>query len=242
MKSYQYKAVYSIGKTHKSVGQGNNLRAAVFGVNDGLVSNASLIMGMVAANVSVATVVLAGFAGLFAGAFSMGAGEFISVRSQREMFEHQIALEKKELELYPAEETEELSSIYHERGLPKAEADKVAHAMMRDPVNALNTHAREELGLNPDDLVSPYGAAIFSFFSFMVGAIIPLIPFLFVSLHLAMYASITLTGLSLFIIGCTLSLLTGRSAFKSGCRMLLIGGIAGSVTYLVGRVLGVSLG
>lgn len=235
------KTIEDVGRSHRSVGSGNNLRAAVFGVNDGLVSNASLIMGMAGAHANNATIIVAGVAGLLAGAFSMGAGEYISVRSQREMFEHQISLEKKELELYPKEEAAELALIYHARGLEKKEAEHVATLMMQNPANALDTLAREELGLNPDDLISPYGAAFFSFISFLVGGAIPLIPFLFEKQVFTLPSCIILSAISLFIVGAILSLYTGRKALKSGLRMLAIGICAGLITYAIGHLLGVHL-
>lgn len=235
------KTLADIGRSHKSISSGNNLRAAIFGINDGLVSNLSLILGMAGAQSSNKIIILAGIAGLLAGAFSMGAGEYVSVRSQREMFEYQISLEKKELELYPAEETEELALIYHARGLSKKEADKIAGMLMKNSKHALDTLAREELGLNPDDLVSPYGAAIFSFLSFTVGAAVPLVPFLFLENQTGLYTAILLTGVCLFSVGAVLSLYTGRSALKSGLRMLFIGAIAGGITYLIGGLLGVSV-
>jgi VIT1/CCC1 family predicted Fe2+/Mn2+ transporter len=231
-------SVADIGARHKSASNGNNLRAAIFGVNDGLISNASLIMGMIGATSDNHIITLAGIAGLLAGAFSMAAGEFVSVRSQREMYEYQIGLEKKELELYPAEEAAELAMIYHARGLTREAASHIANTLIQDPVNALNTLAREELGLDPDSLVSPYGAALSSFVSFVIGAFIPLIPFIFAFPSQQMQYTILFTALSLFVIGAVISLYTGRSAFKSGLRMLVIGLVAGSVTYGIGHLLG----
>ena len=236
------KTLEDVGRQHKTMGSGNNIRAAVFGINDGLVSNASLIMGMAGAHASNETLIVAGIAGLLAGAFSMGAGEYVSVRSQREMFEYQIGLEKKELELYPAEETAELALIYHARGMSTEEANKVAGMMMQDHDNALDVLSREELGINPDDLVSPYSAAFFSFISFIFGASIPLLPFLFMQHQFNLHFAILLCGIALFTVGATLSLYTGRGAIKSGLRMLLIGFVAGVITYSIGHLLGVTLG
>jgi VIT1/CCC1 family predicted Fe2+/Mn2+ transporter len=237
------KHVEEIGQRHRgNIKNANNLRAAIFGVNDGLVSNASLILGMVGATTNHHIIILAGVAGLLAGAFSMAAGEYISVRSQREMFEYQIALEKEELDLYPEEETEELALIYQARGLPEAEARKVATAIMQDPVNALDVLAREELGIVPSELSSPWGAGISSFLAFSIGALIPLIPFFFGGSAIHLISSIALTGLFLFAIGTALSLYTGRNALLGGLRMLLIGGAAGTITYLIGRILGGVLG
>ena len=231
-----------MGKRHPGMGSGGNLRAAVFGVNDGLISNASLIMGIAGATSSNALILLSGAAGLIAGAFSMAAGEYVSVRSQREMFEYQIGLEKEELDHYPEEEAEELALIYQARGLPRDDAVRLATQLTADPARALDTLAREELGLNPDDLGSPWGAALFSFAAFALGASIPLLPFLFASGVKSMVIAIALTAIALFGVGATLSLFTGRNAWWSGARMLGIGCAAGAVTYLIGKVLGVTLG
>jgi VIT1/CCC1 family predicted Fe2+/Mn2+ transporter len=227
---------------HRGVGSGGNLRAAVFGVNDGLVSNASLIMGIAGATADNATILLAGAAGLVAGAFSMAAGEYVSVRSQREMYEYQIGLEREELDHYPDEEAEELALIYEARGLPREEAGRMARTLIADPQRALATLAREELGLNPEELGSPWGAASFSFVSFAAGAIIPVAPFLFAGGTTSLLVAVALTSGALFGVGATLSLFTGRSALASGGRMLAIGIAAGGVTYLIGRLLGVTLG
>jgi len=226
---------------HKGVGAGGNLRAAVFGVNDGLISNASLIMGVAGASADNSIVLLSGVAGLVAGAFSMAAGEYVSVRSQREMYEYQIGLEREELEHYPEAEAEELALIYQARGVPQAEAQSMARRVIADPRNALDTLAREELGLNPEDLGSPFGAAISSFGSFAIGAIVPLLPFVLARGHSALALSIAVTATTLFLVGACLSLFTGRSAIVSGMRMLAIGAIAGAVTFGVGKVLGVTL-
>lgn len=226
---------------HKSVTSAGNLRAAVFGVNDGLISNVSLILGVAGANADHRYILLTGIAGLLAGACSMAAGEYISVQSQREFFEYQINLEKSELEEYPEEEAHELAIIYQARGLPQLDAEKLAQLMISDPEKALNTLAREELGLNPNDLGSAVGASISSFLSFATGAFIPMIPFLFGKYSWNLLASILLTGLALLAIGATLSLFTSRSALKSGLRMLLIGCIAGSLTYGLGHLIGVSV-
>ncbi len=237
------KTIEDVGRRHQgTLGSSNNLRAAVFGINDGLVSNASLIMGMAGANSSNSIIILAGVAGLLAGAFSMAAGEYVSVRSQREMFEYQITLEKKELELYPEEEMEELALIYEARGLEKEDARSFARMMMRNPAQALDTLAREELGINPDELVSPYGAAIFSFISFTIGAAIPLLPFLFHNYSLTLESSIGLSVIALFIVGATMSLFTGRKAWYGGLRMMVIGVIAGAITFTIGHLIGVNVG
>jgi VIT1/CCC1 family predicted Fe2+/Mn2+ transporter len=226
---------------HSGLSGGGNLRAAVFGVNDGLISNASLIMGVAGANADSATILLTGAAGLVAGAFSMAAGEYVSVRSQREMYEYQIGLERDELAEYPEEEAHELALIYEARGVATDEALRMATQIIADPERALDTLAREELGLNPEDLGSPWGAALSSFVSFGLGGLIPLVPFFFGSGGTRLPAVIALTAVALFVVGATLSLFTGRNALMSGARMLAIGVSAGGVTYLIGRVLGVSL-
>ena len=231
-----------VGKRHQSGASGNALRAAVFGVNDGLVSNAALIYGVAGAAAEPSVIVLTGVAGLLAGAFSMAAGEFVSVRSQREMFEYQIGLERDELAQYPQEEAAELALIYAAKGMPPNEARRVADTLMQDPDRALDTLAREELGLNPDELGSPWIAALSSFVAFTVGAAVPLLPFLLASGNNTLMFSIVATGLGLFAVGATLSLFTGRRALASGLRMLLIGGGAGLATYFIGSRIGGVLG
>ena len=230
-----------VGKRHRGVSGGGNLRAAVFGVNDGLVSNASLILGVAGAAAGNSIILLSGVAGLLAGAFSMAAGEYVSVRSQREMFEHQIGLERDELAQYPEEEAEELALIYAARGLAREDAIKLAKAIIADPTQALDTLAREELGLNPEELGSPWGAAIFSFLSFAAGALVPLLPFLVVTGDRALLLSVVITGIALFCVGAVISLFTGRNAVRDGLRMLAIGAAAGALTYGIGSLLGVSL-
>jgi VIT1/CCC1 family predicted Fe2+/Mn2+ transporter len=235
------RSVADVGSRHQHGGAGANLRAAVFGVNDGLVSNASLILGIAGATEHGGVIVLSGAAGLVAGALSMAAGEYISVRSQREMFEKQIAAERDELAQYPAEEAAELALIYEARGLPKQDALNVATRLIADPKHALDTLAREELGLNPDELGSPWRAAISSFLAFAAGALVPLLPFVFVSGRWALVTAILLTAASLFGVGASISLFTGRTAWVGGIRMLLIGGSAGAATFLIGRLLGVNI-
>jgi len=230
-----------VGKRHRGISGGGNLRAAVFGVNDGLVSNASLILGVAGASANNSIILLSGVAGLLAGAFSMAAGEYVSVRSQREMFEHQIGLERNELAQYPEEEAEELALIYAARGLPREDAQKLAKALIADPAKALDTLAREELGLNPEDLGSPWGVAISSFLSFAAGALVPLLPFFALGGERALPVSIAFTALTLFGVGAVISLFTGRSALRDGLRMLAIGAAAGALTYTIGKLLGVSL-
>ncbi len=234
-------SVSEVGGRHQGIA-GGNLRAAVFGVNDGLVSNACLILGVAGAASDASAVLLAGTAGLLAGAFSMAAGEYISVRSQRELFEYQIGQEREELELYPEEEAEELALIYSARGVDEQQAREIAHMLVRDPATALDALAREELGLNPDDLGSPLGAAAASFASFGAGAVLPLLPFALDLGPAALGVSIALSGIALFAVGAALSLFSGRGAWTGGARMLALGGAAGAATWAIGRMLGVGLG
>ncbi len=233
-------SVNEVGQRHRGVG-GGNLRATVFGVNDGLVSNASLVMGIAGANAEPGTVLMTGVAGLLAGALSMAAGEYVSVRSQRDMYEYQIALEREELAEYPEEEAEELALIYQARGLEIEQARAMARTLLSRPEQALDVLAREELGLNPDDLGSPLGAAVSSFLAFAVGASLPLLPFFVRGLTHPLWWTIGLTAVALAGIGLALSLFTGRGAWQGALRMLLIGGGAGVVSFLVGRLLGVAL-
>jgi len=232
--------VEQVGESqHRRVG-GGNLRAAVFGANDGLISNASLIMGFAGATSNEHFVLLSGVTGLLAGALSMAAGEFVSVRSQRELYEHQIQLERDELAEYPEEEAEELALIYAARGMNLDEARGVAQKMLADPRHALDVLAREELGLNPDDLGSAWGAAGFSFCCFAAGALVPLLPFLIGAGGIV--ASGVLASIAIFGIGAAISLFTGRRALFGGARMLLIGLAAAGTTYGLGYLFGVSVG
>jgi VIT1/CCC1 family predicted Fe2+/Mn2+ transporter len=228
-----------VGARHRST-LGGSLRASVFGVNDGLISNLSLVLGVAGAGAARGYVLMSGAAGLLAGALSMAAGEYISVRSQREMYEYQIALEREELKEYPEEEAEELALIYQARGVGLEQARAVSHALLAQPDKALDVLSREELGLNPDDLGSPWRAASASFVTFAAGALVPLAPFLAgLAGTAAVAVSAALTAVALFAVGLTLSLFTGRDALRSALRMVLIGGGAGTLSFLVGRALGV---
>ena len=219
-----------------------SFRAAVFGANDGLVSNLALIMGVAGGTDNPNAILLAGVAGLVAGAGSMAAGEWISVRTQREVYEREIAIERRELAEFPEDEQRELELIYRAKGVDAPLAAAMAERLMSNPETALDTLAREELGLDPDDLGSPWGAATASFFSFALGALIPLLPFTVAVGTGALLAAAALAGVALAAVGAAISVLTGRSAWRSAMRMLLVGGGAAGVTYLVGSLVGVSLG
>jgi vacuolar iron transporter family protein len=221
-------------------GKSGALRAAIFGVNDGLVSNLSLIMGVAGAGVENDLILLAGVAGLLAGAFSMSAGEYTSMRVQREIFERLIHLEAHELATDPEGETEELTVLLRRRGIPRDLAAQTARSLMADPETALDVHAREELGLDPDQLGSPWGAATSSFLTFSAGAAVPLVPYLVGSGVAAAATAVSLALAALFAVGASMSLFTGRAWAWSGARMLLIGGAAALVTFGVGRLLGVT--
>ncbi len=218
------------------------LRAAIFGVNDGLVSNLSLVMGVAGATADSRFVILAGVAGLLAGAFSMAAGEYISMQSQRELFERQIQLEREEMRIMPDAEERELAAIYRAKGISAAEAARLAHRLMQDPEAALDTKVREELGLDPDELGSPWGAAGSSFVAFGIGAVVPLVPYLLTSGTTALIVAFGLALAALFIVGAGVSLVTGRSLIFSGMRQVAIGALAAGVTFLVGSLIGVKIG
>lgn len=233
--------VSDVGARHRR-GLGGNLRATVFGINDGLLANASLVMGISGASSATGIVLITGTAGLLAGALSMAAGEYVSVRSQREMYEYQITLERAEIAEYPEEEAEELALIYAARGMPLAQAREVCRKLIARPHDALDVLAREELGLSPEMLGSPAGAAAASFLSFAFGAAVPLVPFLFGwTGGSAVAAAAVLTAVTLFGVGLSISLFTGRQALRGGLRMVLIGAGAASVTFLLGRALGAAL-
>ena len=222
---------------------GGALRAAVFGVNDGLVSNFSLVMGVAGGTSDPTVVVLAGTAGLFAGAFSMAAGEWISVRSQHELYEREIQAEREELAAFPDEERAELEMIYRAKGLSEEEAADLADRLFEDPDTALDTMVREELGLDPDEIGAggAWVASSSSFVAFAIGAILPLLPFLVLTgTTIQVVVSAVVSALALFTVGGTLGVLTRRSILWSGARMALIGGGAALLTYAIGTLFGVA--
>lgn len=212
----------------------------MFGVSDGLVSNVSLILGLAGASPPGSVIRLAGFAGLLGGAFSMAAGEYVSMRAQRELWEREIEVERRELERHPTSERRELVHLYENRGIPAELARRLADEVMADPDLALETHTREELGVNPDALGRPFQAAFASFFTFAIGAVIPLIPFLWAKGNGAVVASVLATAAAALIVGGLLSIFTGKRWWWSAIRQLGICAVAGAVTYSVGRAIGVT--
>lgn len=217
------------------------LRAGVFGVSDGLVSNTALVMGFAGSGVSRTVTLLAGVAGLLAGSFSMAAGEYISMTSQREMYQREIALEQTELEEKPEEEHAELVLLYRAKGLARDDAERIADRIMADRSVALDTLAREELGLDPDALGSPWGAAFSSLLAFAVGAFVVVIPYLAGGGLAALLAAIGLAALALFGVGASIGMLNGRPVIRSGLRQVLAGMLAAGVTYGVGHLIGATV-
>jgi VIT1/CCC1 family predicted Fe2+/Mn2+ transporter len=227
---------------HKA-GGGNALRAAVLGANDGLVSILSLTMGVAGATNSKPAILIAGLAGVLAGAGSMALGEWLSVQSSRELYEHQIKIEAEEIAANPVEEQAELALIYQSKGLPADRAKELAAHMMADKDSILDTLAREELGIDPEELGgSAYEAAITSFFLFAFGALFPMLPYLFWSGTLAIVLSLVISAIGLFIIGAAITLMTGRSVWFSGTRQVVVGIAAAALTYGIGKLIGVSVG
>lgn len=214
------------------------LRAGVFGVNDGLVSNTSLVMGFAGSGAAAGTILFAGLAGLLAGAFSMAAGEYISMRSQREAYEREIAIEAAELRDDPEAEAEELALIYRAKGLDADEAGRVAKTIMKDSDVALDTMAREELGLDPDELGSPWSAALSSLLAFALGAVVVVLPYLIGSGTGALVAAVVLAGLALFGVGAVIGMLNGRAALRAGARQLVVGGAAALLVFGIGHLIG----
>jgi vacuolar iron transporter family protein len=224
-----------IGHDHADV-SGGWLRPAVFGAMDGLVTNISLIAGVGGGGVSPHAIILTGTAGLVAGAVSMGLGEYTSVRAQSEQVAAEVAKERRELERNPEMETEELAQMWIARGLPEDLARQVAAAVHTNPAEALRVHAREELGIDPDDQPSPWTAAISSFVCFSLGALIPLLPYLLGVTVL--WPALIAGGVGLFLAGALSARFTRRSWWASGLRQLLLGAAAAAVTYGIGALIG----
>ena len=223
-------------------GQSGTLRAAVLGINDGLVSNLSLVMGVAGGSSNHAAVLLAGVAGLLAGSFSMAAGEYISMQSQKDVYEAAILEERMEMERWPDEEKAEMALLYRRKGLTQEEAETIAERIMAQPDVAMETKAREELGLDPDELGSPWGAALSSYLSFTIGAIVPIIPFIFGAdiFHLAL--SWIFSGVALALVGGGLAWVSRVNVFFGATRMLIVGSAAAAATYGIGHGLGAVIG
>jgi VIT1/CCC1 family predicted Fe2+/Mn2+ transporter len=226
---------------HRSSSAAGSIRAAIFGMNDGLVSNLSLILGVAGAGVDPRTVVLTGFAGLLAGAFSMAAGEYTSVASSRDLLTRQVELEKREIAEAPEEEAAELALIFKQKGLSTEQASRTAAELLKNADSAADTLVREELGLDPKDLGSPMGAALSSFAMFSVGALVPIVPFLLSSGNVAIGVSSALAFLVLAGVGGLVGFLSGTSVVLSAVRMAGLAALAAGVTYGVGRLFGASL-
>ncbi len=217
------------------------LRAGIFGINDGLVSNTSLVMGFAGAAAPRTTVLLAGLAGLLAGAFSMGAGEYISMANQREAYERELDFEREEIESHPEDEQRELQLIYEAKGVDAETAAAMAGQVMSDRDVALDTMAREELGLDPDDLGSPWKAALSSFVAFSAGAVLVVLPYLVTGGAAALTAAIVLALLALVTVGAVMARINGRPVLRSVVRQVTVGVLAAGATYLLGAVFGVAL-
>ncbi|MCX2969049.1 VIT1/CCC1 transporter family protein [Streptomyces sp. TRM70308] len=225
--------------THRDV-SGGWLRPAVFGAMDGLVSNLALITGVAGGSAAPRTIVLTGLAGLAAGAFSMAAGEYTSVASQRELVLAELAVERRELLEDPLGEQRELAARYRDRGLAEPLAAEVAAQLSRDPEQALEIHARDELGVDPDGLPSPLVAAVSSFGSFALGALLPVLPYLLGVTLVWPAVAVALTGL--FLCGAAVSKVTARPWWYGGLRQFILGGVAAGLTYVLGSLLGAALG
>lgn len=226
---------------HRSVG-GNALRAAVLGGNDGLVSNFSLVMGVAGATQGQQGVLLAGLAGLLAGALSMALGEWISVKSSQELYENQMEIEMEELQNSPENEMKELELIYKAKGIPEAQAKEMAAEIIRNPAHAHELLVKEELGINAEELKgSAFEAALYSFILFAIGAIIPVFPFMFLTGTQAILLSAGASAVGLFIIGAAITLFTGKSIWYSGFRQVIFGLAAAAITFGIGKLIGVSV-
>lgn len=235
-------AVAQLEGRHRASG-GNALRAAVLGANDGLVSNASLVMGVAGAELAGRSILITGLAGLLAGSLSMALGEWLSVQSSRELYAHQIAIERDELLAAPEEEAEELALIYQAKGIPAEQARELAQRLVQDHDAALDTLSREELGIDPKELGgSAWVAAATSFLLFSAGAIVPVFPFFLAEGMPAVIASVILSMLALFAIGAAITIITGRDALQSGLRQVVFGVVAAAITFGLGRLIGASIG
>jgi VIT1/CCC1 family predicted Fe2+/Mn2+ transporter len=222
---------------HRQI-SGGWFRAAIFGISDGLVTNVSLILGFAGANPGHSVIRLAGLAGLVAGGFSMGSGEYLSMRAQKELLESEIEKERQALLDNPVEEQQELRQLFIDRGIEEELADRLSVDLMRDPDLALRTHTREELGVDPSATGSPWMAAISSFWAFVVGAFIPLLPWLWSTSGNQIYWSIALAGVGAAVVGGAIGWFTRRGIWRSAARQLVIAALASAVTFGVGRLVG----
>jgi VIT1/CCC1 family predicted Fe2+/Mn2+ transporter len=229
------------GDHHRDV-QGGAWRAGVFGISDGLLTNISLILGVAGATPAPGLVRLAGLAGLVAGALSMAAGEYVSMSAQSELIRRELAVEREALRSNPEDEHRELVAVYMRRGVSREIAESVAAALMRDPEVALEVHSREELGVDPANTGSPWGAAASSLLTFAVGAIIPLIPWFFLAGWTAVVVSIVLGALGVATVGAAVGYLSDRSMVRAALRQLVIAGVAAGVTFGIGRLVGTTTG
>ena len=227
----------AVDDEHRNI-QGGAARAAVFGVMDGLVSNVGLVLGMAGSAATPSLVRLAGLVGLASGAFSMAAGEYLSMRAQTELLERELALERREISRNPQLERQELAAIYASRGVEPDVAEELAAQMMRDPELALEAHAREELGIDPEHLGSPVGASVSSFLAFSLGALLPLLPWFVAARSVATAASVVIGALAALAIGVSLAAATGRSPLRPALRHLLVAGAAAAVGYALGSLVG----
>lgn len=227
-------------KHHRDV-QGGTARAAVFGVSDGLVSNVAIVLGFAGANPGPGLVRLAGLAGLIGGAVSMAAGEYVSMTAQAELLERELEMERVELRRRPEAERRELAQIYRSRGVDEDTAEQLATALSRDPELALQTHAREELGIDPDALGQPLKASLSSFVTFSIGATIPLLPYLFGSGTAALVAAVVLSVIAALAVGAALARFTGRPIGRSAARQLLFSAVPAAITYAIGSAVGVGV-
>ncbi|MGH9190046.1 MAG: VIT1/CCC1 transporter family protein [Acidimicrobiales bacterium] len=228
-----------ISESHHRDIQGGTARAAVFGMSDGLVSNVAIVLGFAGANPVPGLVRLAGLAGLIGGAVSMAAGEYVSMTAQAELLERELEMERIELRRRPESERQELVSIYRSRGMSGDLADELASHMMRDPDMALETHAREELGIDPSSLGRPVGAAAWSFVTFSLGALVPLLPWFFLHGGAAVLTSVVLAGLAALGVGAALARFTGRGVVPSAARQLAVSAVPAALTYALGSAVGV---
>lgn len=225
---------------HRDV-QGGAARAAIFGISDGLVSNVGLILGVAAAEPTASTVIVAGVAGLLAGAVSMAAGEYVSVRAEAELVERELTIERVSLTRHPEMEIEELASIYRSRGIGAEQALELAAAVMEDPEVALEVHAREELGVDPAHVGDPVRAAASSFVAFSIGAVLPLLPWFFGEGNVVVVVSVAVGLIAAAAVGVGLAHFTERSPLRTAARQVGIAGLACAVTYAIGSVVGVAI-